>query len=82
MPESFILNFEYKGITREINCMLRVSAYTYQFLCMVDNQEMVLEKDDEGKMRIMEADPFSGKNQKTDPGLIRALMAELERVLH
>jgi hypothetical protein len=82
MPESFTLNFEYKGITREIDCTLRVSAYTYQFLCVVDNYEMILEKDDEGNLRILDADPFSGKNRKTDPGLIRALMAELERVLH
>jgi hypothetical protein len=43
---------------------------------------MVLEKDDEGNLRALEPDPFSGKNQKTDPGLVRALMAELEKVLH
>jgi hypothetical protein len=81
MAEEFILSFLYKGIQQEINCRLRVSAYTYQFLCQTGDSEWILEKDDEGKIRALEADPFLKKSQKTDPGLVKAMMEEMERIL-
>jgi hypothetical protein len=81
MPESFTLSFLYKGIPQEIVCTLRVSKFKYQFLCTIGNIEMILEKDDEGNFRAIESDPFSNKNQKPDPSLIRAMMNELERIL-
>jgi hypothetical protein len=81
MSESFTLSFLYKGIPQEIDCTLRVSRFKYQFLCSIDKSEMILEKDDEGNFRAMDSDPFSNKSQKPDPGLVRALMDELERVL-
>jgi hypothetical protein len=82
MPESFTLNFLYKGIPQQINCVLRVSAYTYQFLCELDKNELLVEKDDEGNLRVIKADPFSKNNTKTDPGLVKALLTEMERILH
>jgi len=81
MPETFTLNFVYKGIPQQIDCTLRVSAYTYQFLCTAGSAEIILEKDDEGNLRAREADPFSNKNQKPDPGLVSALLVEMERIL-
>ena len=81
MPESFTLDFEYKGKPQKINCALRVSAYTYQFLCTAGNSEIIIEKDDEGKLRALEAEPFIRNAQKTDPALILAMMNELERIL-
>ncbi len=81
MPETFTLHFLYKGVPQEITCALRVSTYTYQFLCRAGNTEMIFEKDDEGNLRALEADPFSAKNQKQDPGLVRALMDEMKRIL-
>jgi len=82
MSESFILEFDYKGIPQKIDCTLRVSAYTYQFLCSTDKSEIIVEKDDEGNLRAMEADPFSKKPDKINPGLVQALMKELERILY
>jgi hypothetical protein len=70
MPEAFTLNFMYKGSPQSIECTLRISAYTYQFLCTIDGIEMILEKDDEGNFRAMESNPFAVKNQKPDPALI------------
>ena len=81
MAESFTVNVIYKGIPKEITCTLRVSTYTYQFICLVGESELILEKDDEGKLRALDADPFSSGKPKTDPGLVRALIAEMEKIL-
>ena len=81
MAESYNLDILYKGVQHEISCTLRVSAYTYQFLCTSGNSQIILEKDDEGNLRAMEADPFSAKVQRPDPGFVKALMAEMERIL-
>jgi hypothetical protein len=81
MPESFTLHFLYKDIPQEIECTLRVSAYTYQFLCLAGDSQMIIEKDDEGNLRAMESDPFSARIHKPDAGLIKAMLAEMERVL-
>jgi hypothetical protein len=81
MPESFTLDFEYKGIPQKINCNLRVSPYTYQFLCTTDHAEIIIEKDDEGNLRALDSDPFSKKPVKTDPTLIRAMIHALEKIL-
>jgi hypothetical protein len=81
VSESIILHFSYKGLPQEIECSLRVSTYTYQFLCTAGEAEIILEKDDGGRLRAREADPFSNKMNKPDPGLVLALMNELERVL-
>ena len=82
MPEDFTVNFLYQGVPREIHCTLRVSTYTYQFLCKIDDTEMILEKDDEGNFRAMEADPFTVKKKKPDPALVRTLIGEMERILN
>ena len=81
MAEAFTVNFLYKGVPQEIHCTLRVSAYTYQFLCVIGSTELILEKDDEGNLRALEADPFSAKNKKPDPALVKTLIGEMERIL-
>ena len=81
MSESFTLNFLYKGVPKEVECTLRISRFKYQFLCTIDNTEMILEKDDEGNFRAMESDPFSNNNQKPEPSLVKAVIDELERIL-
>ncbi|HET7001043.1 MAG TPA: hypothetical protein VFI33_07030 [Puia sp.] len=81
MPEDFTVNFLYKGVPREIHCTLRVSTYTYQFLCTIDDTEMILERDDEGNFRAIEADPFTIKKKRPDPSLIRTLIGEMEKIL-
>ena len=81
MPEDFTIHVIYKGNPEEIHCRFRSSAYTYQFLCQIDNNEMILEKDDEGKIRAMLADPLPAKNKKPDLVLVRAVIEEMERIL-
>jgi hypothetical protein len=61
--------------------MLRVSAYTYQFICTTGDSGIILDKDDEGNWRAMDADPFSGKKNKPEPGLVKSLIDELDRIL-
>ena len=81
MSESFTLSFLYKGVPEEVDCTLRISRFKYQFLCIINHTEMIIEKDDEGNFRAMESDPFSNKNQKPDPILVKAVIDELERIL-
>jgi hypothetical protein len=81
MSESFTLSFLYKGVPQDIDCTLRISRFKYQFLCTINNTEMIIEKDDEGNFRAMESDPFSNKNQKPDATLVKAVIDELERIL-
>jgi hypothetical protein len=80
MSESFTLDIIYKGVPQKINCILRVSTYTYRFLCQTGNTDIILEKDDEGLWRALEADPFSENKQKPDPGLVKALLEEMARI--
>lgn len=81
MSDSFTLNFLFKETPQEINCRLRASAYTYQFLCIIGENELIVEKDDEGKLRALNADPFSHGKTKPDPGLVKAMITEMERIL-
>jgi hypothetical protein len=81
MSDYFTLNYLYKGVTEEISCSLRVSAFTYQFLCTIDDTEIILEKDDEGNLRVLSADPFSSKKKSPDPIRVLAVKNELERIL-
>ncbi len=81
MSEPFTIQYLYKGVTEEISCSLRVNTFTYQFLCTIDNVEIILEKDDEGRLRVLDADPFSRKNKMPDPIRVLAVKDELERIL-
>jgi hypothetical protein len=81
MSDSFTLHYSYKGVPKEIVCSLRVSKFTYQFLCTLDGTDIIIEKDDEGNLRVMEAEPFSDNGKKPDVLQIKAIMDELERIL-
>jgi hypothetical protein len=81
VPEEFTLSFLYKETMQEIPCRLRVSAYTYQFLCTIADTEWILEKDDAGNVRALAVDPFAKTSHKTDPGLVKAVVEEMERIL-
>jgi hypothetical protein len=82
MAESFSLEIPYRGSLHKITCRLRMSAYTYQVLCNSGETEFILERDDEGNLRALEAAPFSGNHPKPDTELVRALVLEMERILH
>jgi hypothetical protein len=81
MSDSFTLNFLFKETPQKITCRLRSSAYTYQFLCIIGENELIVEKDDEGNLRALNADPFSHEKTKPDPGLVKAMITEMERIL-
>jgi hypothetical protein len=81
MSDTFTFNYLYKGVSEEVSCSLRVSRYTYQFLCTIDGSEIILEKDDEGRLRVLNSDPFSNKRKSPDPIRVLAVKVELERIL-
>jgi hypothetical protein len=82
MEEAFDVSFSYKGVEQRVQCALRVSRFTYQFLCRLGEAELVLEKDDEGNLRAINADRYSHQNKNSDSGLVKALIEEMERILH
>jgi hypothetical protein len=82
MADSFTIHFSVGGIPKEADCTLRVSTYTYQFLCRVSGSDLIIEKDDEGTLRVLEVDPGNSKNSKPEPSLVKALIEEMERILH
>jgi hypothetical protein len=81
MSGNFTLHFLYKGIPREIYCTLKANAYSYRILCKIDSKEIILEKDEEGNLRVLQADPFSGNDGKPDMALVKILIEEMEKVL-
>jgi hypothetical protein len=48
----------------------------------VSGSDLIIEKDDEGTLRVLEADPGNSKNSKPEPTLVKALIEEMERILH
>ena len=81
MPDSFTLHLPVNGVEQDIECVIRVSTYTYQILCTIGHAQVIFEKDDEGKLRALDADPFSGRTKKSNPAFVRLLMEEMEKVL-
>jgi hypothetical protein len=81
VSENFTLSFLYKGVPQIINCNLRVSAYTYQLICSTGQADLIVEKDDEGNLRVLEIDPNSKNNKRPEPAFIKVLVEEMERIL-
>ena len=81
MEELFTITVLHNGMEKELQGRLRISAYTHQFLFDIGDAEIILEKDDEGNFRALMPAASSEKAKKTDPSLIRALLAEMEKRL-
>jgi hypothetical protein len=81
LEETFTISVMHKGVEKELTGRLRISAYTHQFLFTVGGAEIILEKDDEGKFRVLNSSVSSGPGQNPDASLIRALVEEMEKLM-
>jgi hypothetical protein len=82
MEESFTITVLHKGTQKELTGLLRISAYTYQFLFKIGDTEIILEKDDEGRLRALVPSAGLKSRQEPDPSLIRVLMEEMEKQMN
>jgi hypothetical protein len=81
LEEVFTISVIHKGVEKELTGRLRISAYTHQFLFTVGDAEIILEKDDEGKFRVLNSSGSSDTGQHPDLSLIRALVEEMEKLM-
>jgi hypothetical protein len=72
----------HNGIRKELTGLFRISAYTYQFLFKIEDTEIILEKDDEGKLRALVPSAGLKSGQEPTPSLIRVLMEEMEKQMN
>lgn len=79
MEHYFVLPVTYNGEVRNYNGRLVTFGYTYRFYIVVDGQEFVFEKDDEGQYRVFaerrNEDHKSGK--EIDTILIQTIIIAL-----
>ena len=80
MEEFFTIKLLHKGVETVLSGKLRISAYTHQFIFIIGESEIILEKDDEGNFRALTTTEFAGGSaRKTDPSLVQALILEMEK---
>lgn len=79
MEEFFTIKLLHKGVETVLSGKLRISAYTHQFIFVIGESEIILEKDDEGSFRALTTAGFAGSAPKTDPSLVQALILEMEK---
>ena len=78
MEHYFELPVNHNGEERIYKGRLVTFGYVYKFYIVVDKQELVFEKDDEGHYRALVAE---GKDSKAiDPALIQAIVRTLEKL--
>jgi hypothetical protein len=81
LEESFVLTVNYKGTELDIPGILRISAYTHQFILSVSGTQLVIEKDDEQNLRAFLPAEEITKGSTIDSKLVSLIVAELSKVL-
>lgn len=76
MEHEFELPVRHKGEEVNLNGRLVTMGYIYKFYIMINENEFVFEKDDDGKYRVLTEGIASGK--PVDVGLIEAVIAVLD----
>ena len=81
MQDDFSITIPYKGKDREFNVRVMVTGYTYKFFVVIDETEIIFEKDEEGNYRAMKAQPFEGRpgNKEMDVELLKLIQQTIEK---
>jgi len=80
MTEPFYITVHHKGAEKNFPAQLQLSGYTYRFRVLVENQEIFIEKDEEGEYRaITHGDNKTGN--LIDKALIEAIISSLKTIL-
>ncbi len=78
MLEGFELPVVYKGQEMEFGTRLVISGYAYQFIIIVNDRELVFEKDDEGNYRVINYTPDAAVH--VDTTLLEAIIGSLKEI--
>ncbi len=78
MPETFTLTTNYKNEDRNYEAELRAYGYTYKIAIMIDDTEILFERDEEGSFRAVM--PQVDAKKIPDRQLIQLITEELERL--
>jgi len=76
MEHLFEIPVEYKGEELNLNGRVSVLGYVYKIYIVINEEEFVFEKDDDGKYRVLVEGSAVGKS--VDKGLIEAVIAVLD----
>lgn len=74
---NFDLPVTYKGEEREYKARAVTYGYTYRFYILVDDTELVFEKDDEQQFRVLQEHPAA---TPPDPALLSAIIDSLQQL--
>ncbi|MDR3678723.1 MAG: hypothetical protein P4L41_02080 [Flavipsychrobacter sp.] len=78
MLEGFELPVVYKGQEMEFGARLVISGYVYQFIIIVNDRDLVFEKDDEGNYRVINYTPAISVH--VDTALLEAIIVSLKEI--
>ncbi len=78
MQEGFELPVVYKGEELEFGSRLVISGYVYQFIIIVNDRELVFEKDDAGEYRVVNYTP--DVSVTVNAGLLEAIIVSLREI--
>lgn len=74
MEEAFVLDVEHNGIPLQFETRLMRLGYIYRFSVMVDEVEILFERDEEGGFRAIVPEGVEQKNRRNiDPALLKSI---------
>lgn len=74
MEEPFILEVEHNGRQLQLETRFLRLGYTYKFTVLVDEIEIMFERDEEGGLRAVVPDGIDEKNKRRiDPSLLHTI---------
>lgn len=74
MEEAFILDVEHNGRQLQLETRFLRLGFTYKFAVVVDEIEILFERDEEGGLRAVVAEGIDQKNRRLiDPSLLLSI---------
>lgn len=74
MEEPFVLEVEHNGKPLQFETRMMRLGYTYKFSVMVDEIEILFERDEEGGFRAIIPEGVDQKNRRSiDPSLLKSI---------
>jgi hypothetical protein len=79
MDEAFVLEVEHNGKPLQFETRLMRLGYTYKLSVMVDEIEILFERDEEGGFRAIVPEGVDQKNRRSiDPALLKSIADAIE----
>jgi hypothetical protein len=81
MDESFDLPVNYKGTDRAYSSRLIIQGYTHKFAVLVEETEVIYERDEEGEYRAIIANPDTQTGKTPERGLLEAIGNKIQSIV-